>query len=91
MVVIRLQRRGSKSRPFYHIVVADKRARRDGRFVESIGFYNPIAPAGVEKLRIATDRLTYWTGTGALPSDSVARLIKEFKAGKTVAPAPVAA
>jgi small subunit ribosomal protein S16 len=77
MVVIRLSRGGAKARPFYNIVVADKRNRRDGRFIERIGFYNPLAKGGEEPLRIAMDRLTYWTGVGAEPSDTVARLVKQ--------------
>ncbi len=77
MVVIRLARGGAKSRPFYSIVVADKRDRRDGRFIERIGFYNPLAKGGEETLRVATDRLTYWTGVGAQPSETVQRLIKQ--------------
>ena len=60
MVVIRLARGGAKARPFFNIVVADKRTRRDGRFIERIGFYNPIAKANEESIRIAQDRLTYW-------------------------------
>ncbi|MEZ5701394.1 MAG: 30S ribosomal protein S16 [Burkholderiaceae bacterium] len=85
MVVIRLSRGGSKARPFYNIVVADKRNRRDGRFIERIGFYNPMARGAEEPLRLAMDRLTYWTGVGAEPSDTVARLIKQ--AAKSAAPA----
>ncbi len=85
MVVIRLSRGGSKARPFYNIVVADKRNRRDGRFIERIGFYNPMARGAEEPLRIAIDRLTYWTGVGAEPSDTVARLVKQ--AAKAAAPA----
>jgi small subunit ribosomal protein S16 len=77
MVVIRLSRSGAKARPFYNIVVANKSARRDGRFIERIGFYNPLAKGGEEPLRIAQDRLTYWVGVGAAPSDTVARLIKQ--------------
>lgn len=77
MVVIRLSRGGAKARPFYNIVVADKRARRDGRFIERIGFYNPLAKGGEEPLRIAQDRLTHWLGVGATPSDTVDRLIKQ--------------
>jgi len=84
MVVIRLSRGGSKARPFYNIVVADKRNRRDGRFIERIGFYNPLARGGEEFLCIAADRLTYWTGVGAEPSDTVARLVKQ-NAAKAVA------
>lgn len=77
MVIIRLSRGGAKARPFYNIVVADKRNRRDGRFIERIGFYNPLAKGGEEPLRIAQDRLTYWMGVGAQPSDTVERLIKQ--------------
>ena len=77
MVVIRLSRGGAKARPFYNIVVADKRARRDGRFIERIGFYNPLAKGGEEPLRVSQDRLTHWLGVGATPSDTVARLIKQ--------------
>lgn len=76
MVVIRLSRGGSKARPFYSLVVADKRDRRDGRFIERIGFYNPMARGGEESLRVATDRLTYWTGVGAQLSPTVERLVK---------------
>ena len=83
MVVIRLARGGSKHRPFFNIVVADKRVRRDGRFIERIGFYNPIASGGEEGLRIAQDRLSYWVGVGAQTSPTVDRLIKQ--AGKTAA------
>jgi small subunit ribosomal protein S16 len=77
MVVIRLARGGSKHRPFFNIVVADKRTRRDGRFIERIGFYNPIAKGGEEGLRIAQDRLTHWVGVGAQASPTVERLIKQ--------------
>ena len=77
MVVIRLARGGAKARPFFHIVVADKRDRRDGRFIERIGFYNPIAVESEEGLRIAQDRLTYWKSVGAQASPTVERLIKQ--------------
>jgi len=77
MVVIRLSRGGSKGRPFYNIVVADKRVRRDGRFIERIGFYNPSAKDGEEGLRLAQDRLSYWIGVGAQTSDTVERLVKQ--------------
>jgi small subunit ribosomal protein S16 len=85
MVVIRLSRGGSKSRPFYNIVVADKRNRRDGRFIERIGFYNPLARGGEEPLRVEIDRLTYWTSVGAEPSSTVARLVKQNAAKTPVA------
>ncbi|MPM21496.1 30S ribosomal protein S16 [bioreactor metagenome] len=77
MVVIRLARGGSKHRPFFNIVVTDKRVRRDGRFIERLGFYNPSAKDGEEGLRIAQDRLTYWKGVGAQASPTVDRLIKQ--------------
>lgn len=80
MVVIRLARSGAKARPFYSIVVADKRNRRDGRFIERIGFANPVAKGNEETVRIAQDRLTYWLGVGAQPSPTVKRLIKEAAA-----------
>ena len=77
MVVIRLARGGSKARPFYNIVVADKRNRRDGRFIERLGFYNPLARGGEEPLRIAMDRLNHWVSVGAQPSETVERLMKQ--------------
>lgn len=80
MVVIRLARGGAKKRPFYNLVVADSRNRRDGRFVERIGFYNPVASGNAEGLRIAMDRLTYWTGVGAQLSPTAARLVKQYAA-----------
>ena len=80
MVVIRLARGGAKKRPFYNLVVADSRTRRDGRFIERIGFYNPIAKGGEEGLRIAQDRLTYWKGVGAQASPTVERLINQAAA-----------
>ena len=83
MVVIRLSRGGSKARPFYNIVVADKRNRRDGRYLERIGFYNPMARGAEESLRLTLDRLTHWLSVGAQPSDTVARLMKT--ASKTAA------
>lgn len=85
MVVIRLSRGGAKGRPFFNIVVADKRVRRDGRFIERIGFYNPGAASTEEGLRIAQDRLTYWTGVGAQVTPTVERLVKQLK--KKAAPA----
>ncbi len=78
MVVIRLARGGAKKRPFFHLVVADSRRARDGRFIERIGFYNPKAPEGVERLRIDRERLAHWKGKGAQLSDTVVRLVKQF-------------
>ncbi|MEE1654250.1 30S ribosomal protein S16 [Brachymonas sp. G13] len=78
MVVIRLSRGGSKGRPFFNVVVADKRVRRDGRFIERIGFYNPSAKESTEGLRIAQDRLAYWKSVGAQVSPTVQRLEKQL-------------
>jgi small subunit ribosomal protein S16 len=77
MVVIRLARGGAKKRPFFNIVATDSRNRRDGRFIERLGFYNPVASGNAETLRIAEDRLTYWKGVGAQLSPTVARLVDE--------------
>ena len=85
MVVIRLSRGGAKARPFYNIVVADKRVRRDGRFIERLGFDNPLAKDGEAQMRVAQDRLTYWRGVGAQASPTVERLLKQ--AGDQAAPA----
>jgi len=80
MVVIRLARSGAKKRPFYNMVVTDSRSRRDGRFVERIGFYNPVAAGGESRLRVDAARLAYWQGQGAQLSATAARLIKQSAA-----------
>ena len=84
MVVIRLARGGAKKRPFYNLVVTDSRTRRDGRFIERIGFYNPIASDKEEGLRIAADRLAYWQQQGAQLSMTAARLVKQAAAKAAV-------
>ena len=76
MVVIRLARGGSKKRPFYNLVAADSRNRRDGRFIERVGFYNPVGNDGAENLRIALDRVQHWTSNGAQLSPAVERLVR---------------
>jgi small subunit ribosomal protein S16 len=81
MVVIRLARGGAKKRPFYNIVATDSRNRRDGRFIERIGYYNPMASGQETPLSITADRLAYWQGVGAQLSPTVARLV----AGQKVA------
>jgi len=86
MVVIRLARGGAKNRPFFNIVATDSRNARDGRFIERVGFYNPVAAEGEQKFRIANDRLTHWTNVGAQVSPTVARLVKQH-AVKDAAPA----
>jgi small subunit ribosomal protein S16 len=94
MVVIRLARRGAKKRPFFNIVVADSRNRRDGRFIERVGFYNPIATKNEEALRLAVDRIAFWQQRGAKLSDTVAGLMiraaKPAAAATPVAPAAAA-
>lgn len=85
MVVIRLARGGAKKRPFFNIVVADSRDRRDGRFIERIGFYNPIAGERDEALRLALDRIDHWQQRGAKLSDTVAGLVKKAAAAQTPA------
>ena len=79
MVIVRLARGGSKKRPFYSINVCDSRCRRDGRFIERIGYYNPMASGRAVRLSLCTERLAYWQSQGAQLSDTVARLVKEFK------------
>jgi small subunit ribosomal protein S16 len=77
MVTIRLARGGAKKRPFYHVVVTDSRNRRDGKYIERVGFFNPIARGGEVRLQLKQERLSYWLGHGAQTSDRVASLIKE--------------
>ena len=77
MVSIRLSRGGAKKRPFYHIVVTDSRNRRDGRFIERLGFFNPIANGKEEPLRLDFARAKYWLSVGAQPTQRVAQLIKQ--------------
>ena len=90
MVTIRLARHGSKKNPFYHITVADRTSRRDGRFIERLGFYNPVAKGQAEGLRVDLDRADYWVGVGAKPSDVVKKLIAQARKN-AVPEAPAAA
>lgn len=78
MVVIRLARSGGKKSPFYHITVADRRNKRDGRFIERVGFFNPVAQGAEVRLSVDLDRVEYWIRQGARPSDRVAKLVKDF-------------
>jgi small subunit ribosomal protein S16 len=89
MVTIRLTRGGAKKHPFYQIVVADIRAKRDGRYIERIGFYNPDAKGGEVPLRVDHTRADYWIGQGAQPTDAVKQLLK--KASREAAETPAAA
>ena len=79
MVTIRLARGGAKDHPFYHVVVADSRRSRDGRYIERVGFFNPMARGQEERLRLDCDRVEHWQSNGAQASERVAKLIKEAK------------
>lgn len=79
MVVVRLSRGGSKKKPFYHVVAADSRSPRDGRYLERIGYFNPIAKGKAERLKIAQDRIEYWKSVGAQLSARVTSLVKEWE------------
>ncbi|MFC1740199.1 30S ribosomal protein S16 [Pseudomonadota bacterium] len=79
MVKIRLSRGGAKKKPFYHIVVTDSRKARDGRNIERLGFFNPVARGQEERLRLDLDRVDYWTGVGAQVSDRVKTLVSEAR------------
>ncbi len=80
MVTIRLSRGGAKKRPFYHVTVTDRRRARDGRFIERVGFFNPVARGQEERLRIDIERVNSWVAKGAQVSPRVTRLIKELSA-----------
>lgn len=79
MVKIRLSRGGAKKKPFYHIVVTDSRQARDGRKIERLGFFNPVALGKEERLRVDLERVEYWTGVGAQLSDRVKSLVSEAR------------
>ena len=83
MVSIRLSRGGAKNRPFYHVVVTDSRNSRDGRYIERVGFLNPLARGAGQRLVLDSERVQYWKSNGAQPTDRVAKLIKD--ASKSVA------
>ena len=86
MVTIRLSRSGAKKRPFYHLTVTDSRYSRDGRFIERVGFFNPIARGQEQRLRVDRGRIEYWQGHGAQLSARVAKLLSTAdRAGETAA------
>lgn len=89
MVTIRLARHGGKKKPFYHVTVAERSAKRDGRFIERLGFYNPVARGREEELRIDLGRLDYWLSNGAQPTDRVRQLVARWR--KAVAEQALAA
>ncbi|MEM7221297.1 MAG: 30S ribosomal protein S16 [Pseudomonadota bacterium] len=90
MVTIRLARHGAKKNPFYHVTVADQAARRDGRFIERVGFFNPVAKGQAETLRIDLARVDHWLSVGAQPSDRVKRLISQARKSAAAEPAAAA-
>ena len=79
MVTIRLARTGAKKRPFYHIVTTDSRSPRDGRYIERLGFFNPVAKGQEEPLRIDLDRVDHWVSQGAQMTERVAALVKQYR------------
>lgn len=91
MVKIRLARGGAKKKPFYHIVVADIRARRDGRSIERLGFYNPVARGNSEALRLDMDRVDHWVKNGAVMTDRVAAIVRNQRKAQGASPAAEAA
>ena len=88
MVTIRLARGGAKKRPFYHVVVTDSRNRRDGKYIERVGFFNPIARGGELRLQLNQERVQYWLSQGAQTSDRVASLIREHRKAQAKAASP---
>jgi len=85
MVVIRLARGGTNKRPFYHMVVTDRRSARNGRYIERVGLFNPIATGGETRLRIDLPRVDHWVSQGAKPSERVADLLQEYRASPAAA------
>ncbi|MGQ7842913.1 30S ribosomal protein S16 [Granulosicoccus sp. 3-233] len=79
MVTIRLSRGGAKKQPFYHVVATDSRARRDGRYIERLGYYNPVARGDATELQLNMERVDYWIGVGAQMSDRVAKIVKDHR------------
>lgn len=86
MVTIRLSRGGAKKQPFYHIVATDSRARRDGRYIERLGYYNPVARGESSVLKVDLGRIDHWVGVGAQMSDRVARIVKDYRKVQAVLP-----
>lgn len=85
MVTIRLARHGGKKHPFYHVTVAEKTAKRDGRFIERLGFYNPLARGGEEEVRIDLERVDHWLSVGAQPTERTAQLIARYRKAQSAA------
>lgn len=88
MLTIRLARHGAKKKPVYHITVAEKSAPRDGRFIERVGFYNPVAQGQSPELRVDLARLDHWLGVGAQPTERVRALVAKWRRDATAPQAP---
>lgn len=87
MVKIRMTRKGTKKRPFYHIIAADERSPRNGRYLQRVGYYNPIAKGGEKMVELDLERVNYWLSQGAQLSETVARLVDNYESIPTVAAA----
>ncbi|MFK8080314.1 MAG: 30S ribosomal protein S16 [Granulosicoccus sp.] len=85
MVSIRLSRGGAKKQPFYHVVATDSRARRDGRYIERIGYYNPVARGDATEVKLNLERIDYWISVGAQMSDSVKKVVKDYRKSEAAA------
>ncbi len=79
MVTIRLSRSGAKKQPFYHIVATDSRARRDGRYIERLGYYNPVARGSSTPVKMDLERVDHWVGHGAQLSARVKNIVKAYR------------
>ena len=91
MVTIRLARTGAKKRPFYHLTVAESSVKRDGKFIERLGFFNPIAVGQSQRLKVDLERVDHWLSVGAKPSERAAHLIREARKSADAAPVQAAA
>ena len=91
MVTIRLARTGAKKRPFYHLTVAESSVKRDGKFIERLGFFNPIATGQSQRLKVDLERVDHWVSVGAKPSERAAQLIREARKAAGAAPVQAAA
>lgn len=85
MVKIRLTRGGAKKRPFYHIIVTDSRSARDGRNIERVGYFNPVASGNEKRVEMDVERISHWIGNGAQMTDKVGALFKEAKKAQAAA------
>jgi len=85
MVTIRLSRGGAKKQPFYHVVATDSRSRRDGRYIERLGYYNPVACGSATEVQLDLERVDYWVSVGAQMSDRVKKVVKDYRKSSAAA------